>query len=134
MLPLGQDTPRKKRVEESNTIELDTSNSNKYYVKANQNSVVYTKKSKSDHLPGLHYLVAWKNYLNKENIWEPDSTVQYLKKLISSFHKDYSNISTLTFEAIDTVPSIDRPTVKPTATKQKLDRLSNSTNNWAEKS
>ena len=48
----------------------------------------YTKKSAVYHLPGLYYLISWKGYPKKESIWEPVLAVQYLRKLLSAFHKD----------------------------------------------
>ena len=97
-------------------------------------SVVYARESESGHLPGLYYLVSWKRYLEEENTWEPTSAVQYLKKLISPFHKDYPGKPTVTSSAIDTVSPLDRPTVKSAKPpKQKLGRPAGSTNKWAKK-
>ena len=83
---LEQDTTRKEWVHEENAEELDAGdNSGEYKVKTIQDSAVYARESKSDHLPGLYYLVSWKRYPEEENTWEPASAVQYLRKLISSF-------------------------------------------------
>ena len=56
---LEQNTIKKGRVDENNVAKLDTSNNDnsKYKVKAIYNSTVYTKKSKSDYLLELYYLV-----------------------------------------------------------------------------
>ena len=56
---LEQDTTRKKCVHEENAKELNAGdNSGEYKVEAIRDSVVYTRESKSDHLPSLYYLVS----------------------------------------------------------------------------
>ena len=124
MLLLKQDTTKKKRVHEENKEELDASdNSREYKVEAIWDNTVYAKELESGHLPGLYYLVSWKGYPEEENTWEPASAVQHLRKLISSFHKDHPDKPTATSPAIDTAPSMARPTVKPTKPlKQKQGR------------
>ena len=95
--------------------ELDTGDdSGEYKVEAIRDSAVYARESESGHLPGLYYLVFWKGYLEEENTWEPASAVQHLRKLISSFYKDYPDKPTATSPAIDTASPMARPTVKPT--------------------
>ena len=111
--------------------ELDAGNkdSKDYKVEAIWDSTVYTNELESSHLSGLYYLIAWKGYPKEENTWEPSSTVQHLKKLISSFHKDHPEKPTATSPPIDFAPPMARPTIKPTAkaiTKQKRGRLANS--------
>ena len=65
-----------------------------------------------------------KGYLEEENTWESASTVQHLRKLISSFHKNYSDKSTAIFPAIDTISPMARPTAKPIEfLKQKQEQL-----------
>ena len=104
---------------EENAEELDASNnSGEYEVEAIWDSTVYARKSESGHLPGLYYLVSWKGYPEEENIWEPISVVQHLKKLISSFHKDHPDKPTATSPAIDTAPPMTRPT-KPLKRKRR---------------
>ena len=65
---LKQDTIGKKQVDKNNIRKLDINNneSSKYKIKAVWNSAVYAKKSESDYLPGLYYLVSWKSYLKKK--------------------------------------------------------------------
>ena len=111
--------------------ELDggDENSKEYKVEAIRDSAVYANESESGHLPGLYYLVAWKDYPKEENTWELLSAVQHLKKLISSFHKDHLEKPTATSPPIDSALPMGRPTVKPTAkatTKRKQGRLANS--------
>ena len=123
---------------DKNVTELDAGNeSGEYEVEAIWDSAVYVRESESGHLPGLYYLVSWKGYPEEENTWEPASAVQHLRKLIRSFHKDHPDKPTATSPAIDTALPMARPTVKPTATKQKRGRPANSTNkqtkkNWTE--
>ena len=125
---LEQDITRKEQVKKILELDVSKEGSKKYKVKAIGNSAVYGKESKS-HLPGLYYLVAWKSYPKEEKTWEPDSALQYLKKLISLFHKDHPEKPTATFAPIDSAPLMARQIVKPTAkatTKQKEGRPANS--------
>ena len=56
-------------MDKNNITELDVNdnNSGKYKVKAIDDSTVYARKSKSDYLPGLYYLIFLKDYLKEEN-------------------------------------------------------------------
>ena len=117
-------------------LNISNNNSGKYKLEVIWDSSVYTRELESGHLPGLYYLVLWKGYLAEKNTWELASVVQYLRKLISSFHKKYLDKLTTTSFAINTTSSmarlIVRPTVKPIEPpKQKRRRLANSTNKWA---
>ena len=132
---LEQDTTRKERVKK--VPELDASDDSKEYeVEAIWDSAVYTMELESDHLPKLYYLVAWKGYPEEQNIWEPVSAIQHLKKLISSFHKDHLEKPTATSLPVNSAPPMARPTVKPTAkstTKRKRGRSANNANKQAKK-
>ena len=77
--------------------------------------MVYAKKLKLDYLPKLYYLIFWKRYLKKENILTPILAVQYLRKLISLFHKDYFDKLIATSKAINIALSMAMPTIKPVA-------------------
>ena len=58
---LEQDTTRKGR--EFSVPKFELGNDNKEYkVEAIWDSAVYARKSESDHLSGLYYLVSWKGY------------------------------------------------------------------------
>ena len=135
---LEQDTTKKRRVDKNGT-ELDAGNNEggEYEMEAICNSVVYARES-AGHLPRLYYLVSWKGYLEEENIWEPTSAVQHLRKLISSFYKDHPDKPTATSKAINTTPLMARPTIKPaakpTALKQKQGQPANSSNKQTKKS
>ena len=118
VLLLEQNTNRKEQVDEK-VPELDVGNKNnkEYQAEPIWDSAVNARKSKG-HLPGLYYLIAWKNYPEKENTWESLSAVQHLKKLISSFHKDHPEKPTATSLTIDFAPSMARPTIKLTRPTQ----------------
>ena len=110
---LEQDTTRKGRVDDE--TELDAGdNSGEYKMEAIWDSAVHARESESGYLPSLYYLVFWKSYPEEENTWEPALAVQHLGKLISLFHKDYSNKPTATSLAIDIVLPMVRPTVRLT--------------------
>ena len=128
---LKLDTTKKRRIDEK-TTKLEANNSKEYKVEIIWDSAVYTNEMEG-YLPGLYYLVAWKRYPEEENIWEPSFGVQYLKKLINSFYKKYSEKPTATFPPINFALLMPRPTVKPTKTilKWTRDWPANITNKWA---
>lgn len=67
MYLLKQDTTQKEQVKENATQpEFDVGNEKKYNVKGIQDSAVYTRESKDD-VPGLYYLLLWKDYSEEEN-------------------------------------------------------------------
>ena len=105
-----------------------------YEREAIRDSEIYARKSESDHLPGLYYLVSWKGYLEEQNTWESASAVQHLKKLISLLQKDYLDKPLTTSPAINTTLPIARLIVKPAEPpKQKRGWIANSTNKQANK-
>ena len=135
MSQLEQDT---KRMEQVKTIpELDVSNNNKEYkVEAIWDSIICAIESELGYLPRLYYLIAWKSYPEEENIWEPVLAVQYLRKLISSFHKDHPKKPIATFLLVNSAPLMAGPIIKPmvkSITKRKQDQLVNSANKQAKK-
>lgn len=71
---------RKKQVNQSNLLEIEkkfkAKDNQEYKVKSMIDSIVYGKEIENQ-LPDLYYLVLWKNYLKKENIWEPLIVVIY---------------------------------------------------------
>ena len=127
---LKQDTTKKGQVD-NNATELDVSNnSGEYKIEAICDSAVQARES-AGHLLELYYLVFWKDYLEKENTWEPYSTVQHFTKLISLFYKDHLDKSRTTSKAIDTAPLMAKPTIN--LIKQKQGRPTNSSNKRAKK-
>ena len=63
---LKQDTTRKKQVEKVPELNGGNESSKDYEVEAIWDNRVYVKES-GDYLPGLYYLVAWRDYLEEEN-------------------------------------------------------------------
>ena len=108
---LEQDNTRKGRVKETQ-LKLDTGNSKEYKVEAIWDSAVYGRESKSGHLLEFYYLISWKSYPKEENTWELASTVQHLRKLISSFHKKQFDKPITMFPTINTAAPMARPTIK----------------------
>ena len=111
---LKQDIIRKERVDEEvrqMEFDLEDNHSGKYKVEAIWDSMIYARKSELGYLLGLYYLIVWERYLEEKNIWEPVSTVYYLRKLINSFHKDHPNKLTATFPTINITLSLARPTI-----------------------
>ena len=65
---LEQDTTRKERVDKwVKELEPKAGDSKEYKVETIWNSAVYANKLESNQLPGLYYLIAWKEYLEKKN-------------------------------------------------------------------
>lgn len=95
--------------------ELSISNKGrKYEVREIYNSAIYVKESRS-HLPGLYYLISWKNYPKEENICELDSIVQYFNKLIKLFYKNYLNKLIMITKTINTISSLAKLITKSVA-------------------
>ena len=116
---LKQNTTRKKQVDK-NATKLNTGkDSIKYKIKAIWDSADYTKESKSGYLAKVYHLVFWKKYWKEKNICKPYSAIQYLKKFINLFYKNYSNKLMATFKAINTTTLIARAIIKSTAQKKK---------------
>ena len=126
-------------------LKFDAGNNKKYEVDGIWNSAVYAKKS-AKQLSGLYYLVLWKTYPKKENIWEPVLAIQHLWRLVIVFYKDNSEKPIATFVPVDMILPIARPTnlpivkptVKPTtASTKKCGRPAKSTTTtttkWAKK-
>ena len=112
MLLLEQNIIRKKRVNKNVTkLDFKASNSKKYKAKAIQNNVVYANKAHV-HLSGFYYLIVKKGYLKEKNTYKLLLAVQYLKKLISCFHKKYLKKLISIFLLIDSVlPIANWPTI-----------------------
>ena len=113
---LEQNNTRKERLDKKVTeLDFEVGDSEEYKIEAIRDSAVYVIESESGHLPELYYLVAWKDYLEEKNTWEPVSAVQHLRKQISSFHKDHSEKPTATSPPVNSAPPMAKPIIKPTA-------------------
>ena len=118
-------------------MKFDTGeDSNEYELEVIWDSAIYTRESESGHLLALYFLVLKKRYAKEENTWKLVSVVQHLRKLISSFYKDYHDKPTATSLVIDNAPLMARPTVRPIIKlskplKQKQEEPANSTNKRA---
>ena len=112
---LEQDTTRKGRMNElfpEPEPEFDAGDNKEYEVEAIKDSAVYAKEAEG-HLPGLYYLVSWKDYPEEESTWKPSSAVMHLWKMISAFHKDHPEKPTATSPPLDAAPPMAKPSVKP---------------------
>ena len=121
---LEQITTRKGRVDEKTSqLEFEDDGEGKEYeFEAIRDSAVYAKESESGQLPGLYYLISWKEFPKEENTWEPASAIQHLRRLVSTFHKKNPDKPTATSTPVDTAPLTARPTVKPGARNNKRKR------------
>ena len=113
---LEQDTTKKWQVDEKTAKQLEFeagSNNEEYEVEGICNTAVYIRELETGHLPGLYYLVFWKDYPKDKSTWEPALAVQHLRKLVSTFHKNYPNKPTATSLPIDLAPLIAKCTTPP---------------------
>ena len=132
---LQQDITRKRQVDDKNAAELDAGyKSGEYEVEAIRESAVYAKKA-DGHLSRLYYLVAWKGYPEEENSWETSSTVMHLRKMISTFYKDYSEKPTVSSPTLNTAPPMARLKVKLPAKKKQgqLKKCATKRAKWGDK-
>ena len=93
----------------------DNNEGEEYKVEAICDSAVYAKESESGQLPGLYYLISWKDFPEEENTWELASAIQHLRRLVNTFHKENPDKPTATSTPVDTAPPTARLTVKPGA-------------------
>ncbi len=112
---LEQDTTKEERVDNAlleleKDLKFETEDSKKYEIETIINSMAYSQQA-NDQMSGLYYFVLWKGYLEEKNTWEPSSTVIYLRKLISTFHKEHSKKPIATFLSLDSVLLMARPLV-----------------------
>ena len=84
----------------------------KYEVERICDNAVYTKELESGQFFGLYYLISWKGFPEKKNIWEPALAIQYLRKLISTFYKQNPDKPTAISTSVDTTFLTVRPIVK----------------------
>ena len=74
--------------------------------------MIYAKESVRQ-LSELYYLVLWKGYSKKKNIWEPTSAIQHLQRLVIAYYKDNLKKLTMTSVPIDTASPMVRPIAPP---------------------
>ena len=119
-----QDTTRKGRVD-NKTLQLvfkDEEEGEEYKAEAICNNTVYSKELESDQLQGLYHLISWKDFPEEENTWEPVLAIQYLRRLVSTFHEENSDKPTANSTPVNTAPPMAKPTVKPGAWNNKRKR------------
>lgn len=79
-------------------IFFNNNDSGEYKIEGFCHNTIYARESELGHLLRLYYFVSWKRYPEEKNTLEPVLAIQYLKKLINSFHIRniiYSNLNTL---------------------------------------
>ena len=126
---LKQDTTRKERVDKALPElkkEFEAGNNKEYGVEAIIDNAMYGQQA-NDQIPGFYYLVLWKGYPEEENTWEPLSAVIHLRKLISTFYKEYLEKPIATSPPLDSAPPMARPMI-PKEPKQKHGRPSKGAN------
>ena len=112
---LEQDTTRKKQMNKlfpELEPKFDASNNKEYKIKAIKDSAIYAKEAEG-HLSSLDYLVSWKSYPKEESIWKLSSTIIQLRKIISTFYKDYPEKPTAISPLLNSALLIAKPLVKP---------------------
>ena len=104
------------------TLQLEFEDDGKrkeYEVGAICNSAVYVRELESGQLPGLYYLISWKSFLEDENTWKPVLAIQYLRRLVSIFHKEYADKSTANSLPIDLAIPMAKLNIRPEARNNK---------------
>ena len=126
---LEQDITKKGQMNDTQlNFELEANNNEEYKVKSIWDSAVYASPSATEQLLRLYYLVLWKDYLEKENIWEPTLAIQHFWKLTTIYYKDNPEKLTAISPPVDTALPMTKPTIKLTAAlTKKCGRLAKST-------
>lgn len=94
-------------------MEFDEEKNNRVNrIEVIKNGKIYAKELPKNHLLGFYYLVSWKNKSKAKNTWEPILTLQYLRKLLNNFHKDYQDELTPTFPWVNVKLAIVKPSAK----------------------
>ncbi len=112
-------------------MEFEAEDNKEYEVKAIIDSAVYSQQA-NDQMLGLDYLVSWKSYSKEENTWETSSIIIHLRKLISTFHKEYPEKPIVISLLLHSALSIARPTI-PKEQKQKRDHPNKGVNKQSKK-
>ena len=94
-------------------------------------NVIYVIKSE-DYLSGLYYLISCKSYLKEDHMWELILVIQYLRKLLNTFHKKDPDKPTTSLNPVDLALPTSKLIVKPFSecltTKYKQGRLAKNSN------
>ena len=106
---------------EFSASKFESGDDKEYKIEAIWDSAIYAKEV-DKHLPGLYYLVAWKGYPEEENSWELSLTVIQLRKMISTFYKDYPEKLTAISVPQDSALLMAKPTIQ-LSMKQKQGQL-----------
>lgn len=106
MLPLEQDTIRKRRVNDlgNNSLELErgfkAGNNKEYKVKAIIDNAVHSVELNNP-MSDLYFLVLWKNYSEEESTWKPSLAVIYFRQLLNTFYQEHLKNSITSFALVD---------------------------------
>lgn len=90
--------------------EFKADDNKEYVVVTIRDSIVYISVYQ-EQLPRLYYLVSWKGYLKSESIWKSAFAIIYLRNMIKTFYKDYSEKPTITSPSTDFTPLVTRPSI-----------------------
>ena len=69
-------------------LEFEASDNKENKVNGIGDSAIYAKKLTIGQLLGLYYLISWKSYQEEKDTWEPASTIQHLRKLVTIYYKN----------------------------------------------
>ena len=113
-------------------FKFEAGNDKKYKVDSIRDSVVYAKKL-AGQIQRLYYLVLWKGYPQEKNTWVSTLAIQHFRRLVTAYHKDNPEKSTVTSAPVNTIPLMARPSALPRPTpitdiqiKRKRGRLAKS--------
>ncbi len=101
-------------------VEFEAKDNKEYEVKVIIDSAVYGQQA-NDQMPGLYYLLAWKDYPEEENTWELLLAVIHHQKLISTFHEEHLEKPIVISLPLDSALPMTRPTI-PYTPKRKRGR------------
>ncbi len=114
-------------LEPEKELEFEARCDKEYVVGAIIDNAVYGQQANNNQMSRLYYLVLWKGYLEEENTWKLSLAIIHLRKLISTFYKEYPKKPTATSLPLDSVLPMVRTMIlnKP---KQKRGRSSKRAN------
>lgn len=86
-------------------------NNREYKMQEIKDSSVYSKEIKGN-LPGLYYLIFWKDYPQEKTIWGPTLVVWHLQKLINIFYKNHFDMLIAIFPLVNNAPLMAKSIAK----------------------